>query len=331
MEVETYSDYQHSMSSDFFHFVSNCGNIPDIQCIKLTLPPGTVEQLINVVSPRISIPHKPWLANMDLMEISPQKVSEHEIKMGLSLVYHGLYRFNNTVLLSVGQTIHTYDVTGNTWTLLFTEECEHEPHAIVQTNLQHEVYVAFGTYIGVYNINKRSQMCMLRKIPMSPNVTIQSFTLMDDTVICADNSGLTILNPDFSVKEKRNFAIDGDTAYVAGSNKMKRIAFVKKTADEERIVMSQNLSGDTHIAYKMERPDLRGIAFDSQDNIYVCDYHEKNGLVQISSDGVKSRTIRTEISDPYSISFHPEGHRFLIFNMCGRCIIYEIPQIGKNE
>ncbi|XP_055999440.1 uncharacterized protein LOC130047844 [Ostrea edulis] len=325
MEVETFSDYQHSMGSELTNFVSNNRKIPDVKCIQSQTSCGTVAQLSSVVSPHTSssLSPKPWLANMDLMKIIPQKVSEQDC----GYLYHGLYRYNDTVLLSVGQTIQIYDVRGNTWIHLHTEKCNHIPHAIAQTKVLYEVYVAFGNYIAVYNIKEGNQMFLLRKIPMSPGVTIQSFTLMDDTIICADNSGITILNPDFSVKEKRNIKIDGGIAYVAASKKTKRIAFVKKTGNGERIVTSQNLSGDVNFEYKMKHKDLRGIAFDSQDNIYVCDFHEKNELVQISSDGKKLRTIRSEISYPYSISFHPEGHRFLVLSTNeGQCRIYEIPQ-----
>ncbi|XP_055999443.1 RING finger protein 207-like [Ostrea edulis] len=324
MEVETFSDYQHSMGSEFTDFVSNNRKVPDVKCIQSKTSCGTVAQLSSVVSPHTSSSPspKPWLANMDLMKFIPQKVSEYDIYSN-----HGLYRYNDTILLSVDQTIQIYDVRGNTWIHLYTEKCNHKPHAIAQTNVQHDVYVAFGNYIAVYNINEGNQMSLLRKIPMSPGVTIQSFTLMDDTIICAYNSGITILNPDFSVKEKRNIKIDGGIAYVAASNKTKKIAFVKKTDNGEQIVTSQNLSGDVHFEYKMKRQDLRGIAFDSQDNVYVCDYHEKNELVQISPDCKKSRTISSEISKPYSISFHPEGHRFLVLSSIeGKCRIYEIPQ-----
>ncbi|XP_055999442.1 transcription intermediary factor 1-beta-like [Ostrea edulis] len=324
MDVETFSDYQHSMGSEFTDFVSNNRKVPDVKCIQSKPLCGTVAQLSIVVSTHTSssIAPKLWLANMDLMNFIPQKVSEYDIYSN-----HGLYRYNDTVLLSVGQTIQIYDVRGNTWIHLYTEKCNHNPHAIAQTEVLHEVYVAFGTYIAVHNINEGNQMSLLRKIPMSPGVMIQSFTLMDDTIICADNSGITILNLDFSVKEKRNITIDGGIAYVAASNKTKKIAFVKKTGIEEQTVTSQNLSGDTHFEYKMKRQYLRGIAFDSQDNIYVCDFHEKNELVQISSDGKKSRTISSAISNPYSILFHPEGHRFLVLSNNERiCRIYEIPQ-----
>ncbi|XP_056001549.1 uncharacterized protein LOC125656682 [Ostrea edulis] len=328
MEVETFSDYQHSMGSEFTDFVSNNRKVPDVKCIQSKPLRGTVAQLSNVVSPHTSgsIAPKPWLANMNLMKFIPQKVSEHVIQDSVYL-YHGLYRYNESVLLPVGQTIQIYDVRGNTWVHLYTEKCDDKPHAIAQTNVLHEVYVAFGSYIAVYNINEGNQMSLLRKIPMNPGVTIESFTLMDDTIICADNSGITILNPDFSVKEKRNIKIDGNIAYVAASNKTKRIAFVKKTGIEEQTVTSQYLNGDMHFEYKKTHRDLRGIAFDSQDNIYVCDFHVRNELVQISPDGKKSRTISSEIYNPYSISFHPEGHRFLVLSSIERkCRIYEIPQ-----
>ncbi|XP_055999439.1 uncharacterized protein LOC130047843 [Ostrea edulis] len=344
MEVETFSDYQHFMGSEFTDFVSNNGKIPDVECIELKTSCGTVAQLSNVVSPDKSPSPKPWLANMDLMKVIPLKVSEHVIQgceeslyhsmhifKGIlhdsGCLYHGLYRYDDTVLLSVRRTIQIYDVRGNTWVHLYTEECDDKPHAIAQTNVLPEVYAAFGNYIAVYNINEGNQMSLLRKIPMSPGVTIQSFTLMDDTIICAYNSGITILNPDFSVKEKRNIKMDGSTAYVAASSKTKKIAFVKKTLKGEQIVTSQSLSGYKHFGYKMKRLYLSGIAFDSQDNVYVCNFKEKNELVQISSDGKKSRTISSEISNPYSISFHPEGHRFLVLSKNeGKCRIYEIPQ-----
>lgn len=87
---------------------------------------------------------------------------------------------------------------------------------------------------------------------------------MDDIVIFADNNWLTVLNPDFSVKEKQNFAIDGGIAYVATSKKTKKIAYVK-ACNAEQIVTSQNLGGDTHFEYKAKRQSLHGIAFDLQD------------------------------------------------------------------
>ncbi|XP_048742815.2 uncharacterized protein LOC125656242 [Ostrea edulis] len=326
MEVETFFDYQHSMGSELTDFVSNNGKIPDVECIKSILSGVIMAQLRNVMSPDSSISPKPWLANMDLMNIIPRKVSEHVIQGCEEPLYHSLYRYNDTVLLSLGQTIQIYDVRGNTWIHKYTEECDDNPHAIAQTNVLHEVYVAFGTYIAVYNINEENQMTLVIKIPMSPEVTIESFTLMDGSVICADGSGLKILNLNFSVKEKRNIKIDGDIAYVAASNKAKRFAFVRTTINGEQTVTSQNLSGDTYFRYKMKRQDLRGIAFDSQDNVFVCDFSEKNELVQISSNGKKLRSIRPGLSNPYSITFHPEGHRFLLSNKRKECCIYEIPQ-----
>jgi hypothetical protein len=324
MEVETFSDYQHDMTSEFTVFVSSTEKIPDVKCVQSKATCGTMAQLNNVVSPHFLTLPKPWLANMDLMKIIPQKVSEHSIHS-----YYGLLRYNDTLVLSVDKTIQIYDVRGSSWIHAYTEVCDDSPYAIVQANARHEVFVAFGSHIAVYNIDERNQMSLLRTIPMSPSgVTINSFTLVDDTVICVDNSGLTILNPDFTVKEKRNFTIEGFVTYVASSNKTKNIAFLKKTGNGECTVTSQNLSGITNFEYTIKSTSLRGIAFDSQDNIYVCDFKEKKELVQISFDGKKSRSIRTEISDPYSISFHPEGHRFLVLStiVTKKCCIYEIPQ-----
>jgi hypothetical protein len=325
MEVETFSDYQHDMTSEFTDFVSNTGKIPDVECIQSKPRCGTVAQLNHVVSPHFSTIPKPWLANMDLMKIIPQKVSEHSINR---LGNYGLLRFNDTVVLSIGNTIQIYDVRGSSWIHAYKEVCDDCPCAIVQANARHEVFVAFGSYIAVYNIDERNQMSLLRTIPMSPaGLTIKSFALVDDTVICVDNSGLTILNPDFTVKEKRNITIEGSYTYVASSNKTNNIAFLEKTGDEECTVVSQNLSGVTNFEYKIKNTSLRGIAFDSQNNIYVCDFNEKNELVQISFDGKKSRSIKTEMTNPYSISFHPEGHRFLVLsNSTKKCCIYEIPQ-----
>lgn len=69
--------------------------------------------------------------------------------------------------------------------------------------------------------------------------------------------------------------------------------------------------------------DLRGLTFDLQDNIFMC--NRKNKIKQIRFGGSESRDIELDgISTAYTVALHPTGEKMLVLDFYDKCCVYQI-------
>lgn len=69
--------------------------------------------------------------------------------------------------------------------------------------------------------------------------------------------------------------------------------------------------------------DPRGLAFDLQDNIFICTMNDT--LRQIRRGGVESRNIALPgIQEAYNVVLHPTGEKVLILDIYNRFCVYKV-------
>ncbi|XP_052678652.1 tripartite motif-containing protein 45-like [Crassostrea angulata] len=248
---------------------------------------------------------KPWLEYLDLMSSTFHEISSSKIK---GLEYFALYIDDVNVVISDENALKVYNTC--TEKLINTHHCDSKPFDICHAYSMNRIYVAFGTFVVLYEINNQGmEFIELEKIQVEG--VVQGIARTIDGFFTANESSVSFRCSDFTIKFYLPYVKPGARPFICSSFFGRKVAY---TTDREVIVM--DTKGNKLSEYSCSGIYPTGLSFDSNDNIIVCSYSSLPK--QIKFDGTSRRSL--EIGNgqgyfPRNIIFHPEGHKFITISV----------------
>lgn len=249
---------------------------------------------------------KPWLVNMDLMNVTFCDMSKIQVKGN---AYFGTFIDDENVVISneSKRTLEIYDTTSDEGELIHTHECPTTPYDICHSNDMNRIYVAFGHFVIKYEIKSdSSEFIEVNRVQVEG--IVEGIAKTVDGFFTANKSLVSYRLSDFSIKSQSLYNHKGNRPFICSSFCGRKVAYI-----EERSIIVTDTEGMklSEFVCSMEFP--RGLSFDSDDNIVVCSY--KGQTEQIKHDGKSRRKIDINPFNnvPYSVVYHQEGHKLMWF------------------
>ena len=259
------------------------------------------------------------MVQKDWMKIKLEKVSESKLS---TYVYFGLFMDDTKILLSVGSppSLQVFDVTDSTATLVYTYPCPSAPFGLCYSgeNMD-QVYVSFGTLVEHYQI-KMSGTVVIRKIKtIQLERQMRAISRGSSVIFARSNKERMICDSNFSIKHTVACEADGNPLFLSCSLTGKENAFILNgrnlviVDENNKVVLKRSLS-TSH---------ARGLAFDLQDNVFVC--LRSNKLKQIKHGGGESRDIDLPgIQQAYNVVLHPTGEKVMVLDFEKKFCVYNV-------
>lgn len=268
----------------------------------------------------------PWLANIKLMSATFKKVSDCYEKECVG--YYGLFIDDNRVVISnfSEKSLDVYDTTNYTAKPVYSFKCDSEPYDMCYAFGMDRVYVAFGKCVVQYEIkNEGTTFVEVERIPVKGNVIGIAKTF--DGFVTANKSSTTFRWSDFSIKCSLQNGKLRDWPVICSSFCGRKIAY-----NTEGGVIVMDTKGNKLSEYSCSGRKQVGLSFDAEGNVITCFCDSQPE--QINCDGKSRRIINFEGTYesfiPGNITFHPEGHRCIVFKYCNRGFtIFRIFEIEK--
>ncbi|XP_061179207.1 probable E3 ubiquitin-protein ligase MID2 [Saccostrea echinata] len=259
-----------------------------------------------------------YLKEKDLMNIDFKMLSNFRLP---DSVYFGLFLDETRILFSIESksSLDVYDTLSSPWNCIHSEQCDGTPYGLSYGNNMNEVFVAFGTFVLKFEIlDGGTRFNKLMKIDLTEK--IEDFVHCPKVVFSANSAKRCFLSPDFSLRSSSSYKRIGDRAFVASS--LTPGIFVYGKNDSVCLIDSE---GSEISQFKLISGMPRGMAMDSENNIFVCKC--QNDVEQIKFDGTSSRKVNLSINgeNAYNIVFHPAGHKFLVICYMRVVGVYQIP------
>ena len=180
------------------------------------------------------------------------------------------------------------------------------------------VFVSFNTHVDHYQIEISDSVNLTKMETIQLKRSIKDFSRGSSLMFACSNTEKMVCTPDFSVKHNLKSYADGCRPLISASFHCDKFALIE---GKKVVVVDQN----NEEIYKRELPAVspRGVAFDLQDNIFVC--VKINKLRQINNRGVGNRYIDLlGIEQSYNVVLHPAGEKVLILDYRKKFYIYKV-------
>lgn len=248
------------------------------------------------------------MAMKDWMKVRFEKLSEIQLP---SMVDYGLFVGGTKVLLSIEYppSLQIYDVTDSIARCVRSYPCSSSPFGLCHSGESvKKVYVSFNTHVEHYLIDISERM-LFKKIETVHLTTIMKAISRGATVLISrSDSTRMICSHDFSVKHNFKSFAEGCRPLISASFHCDQFALIE---GKKVLVVDQN----NKEVYQRDLTAVspRGVAFDLQDNIFVC--LKINKLRQINYRGVENRYIDLPgIEQSYNVVLHPAGEKVLVLD-----------------
>lgn len=260
------------------------------------------------------------MSQRDWMSVRFEKLSESNLP---TWVYYGLFVNDTKVLLSIEKppSLQVYDVTNSNAKCIQTYPCSTTPFGLcLSGENMDKVYVSFETHVDHYQIDISDSDCVILKKMETFQLKkhMKAISRGSTLILSASDTKNMICTSDFSVKHSQNSQKTGDRPFIAASFHSNHHAIIR---GNEVVVADQDnkdvLTKDIHTG------DPRGLAFDLQDNIFICTM--TNQLRQIKYGGGESRNIDLPgIQTSYNVVLHPTGEKILILGFNKQFCVYKV-------
>lgn len=315
-------DFVHSynqLDTDFLRQVCENQKFRDVKALEI--PSTTIETVSEFAAElqRNNILHRrEIMAKKDWMKTRFEKLSEIQLP---SMVGYGLFVGDTKVLLSIEYppSLQIYDVTDSIARCVCSYPCLSSPFGLCHSGeSMNKVYVSFNTHVEHYLIDISERM-LFKKIETIHLTTPMKAISRGATVLFSrSDSTRMICSPDFSVKHNLKSYADGCRPLISASFHCDQFALIE---GKKVVVVDQN----NKEVYKRDLPAVspRGVAFDLQDNIFVC--VKINKLRQINYRGVENRYIDLPgIEQSYNVVLHPAGEKVLVLDYSKKFCVYKV-------
>ncbi|XP_062598811.1 E3 ubiquitin-protein ligase TRIM33-like [Saccostrea cucullata] len=301
-------DYKHD-NSNFLSLISNSKEFEDVVLSKEQS--WKVEKLL-----RSSLVK----TDKDWMKVNLTKLSR--VKNLSETAYYGLFVSDTMIILSQTsqRSLKIYDISYSTGECVHTEICQQKPYGLCHSGLSlNEIYVSFETFINHFRIDvaKSITFTKLKTIDLKQPMLVISRGLT--TVFAANRSTRFICSLDFCINHSSPYKQSGDAPFVSSSLVSDTHCFI---SDGVVVTVDQN---NKVIRLSPGDQKFRGLSFDLEDNILVCNRSSK--LKQFKHGFGESRDIDladSDMTDSYNIILHPAGEKILLLSLGQQCSVYQI-------
>lgn len=312
-------DYSQPDTDFLCHILENQNfqNVEALEKSDTTL--NTLEEFASKLNSNDILRRREIMSQKDWMSVRFEKLSEIKLPM---MVYYGLFIDDTKVLLSIENppSLQIYDVTDPIARCVHTYPCSTTPFGLCHSGeSMNKVFVSFKTHVDHYQI-EISNSVIIKKMETIQLKTHMTAISRGSTLIfsCSDTKKM-ICTSDFSVKHISNCSKFGDRPFISASFHSDQHAIIRGGG----VVVVDQDNKNVFTKVFIDLFDLRGLAFDLQDNIFVC--IAKNKLSQIRRGGGESRDIELPgIKKPYNVVLHPTGEKVLILDMHSRFCVYKV-------
>nr|XP_022297755.1 E3 ubiquitin-protein ligase TRIM56-like [Crassostrea virginica] len=259
------------------------------------------------------------MAQKDWMKIKLEKVSEFKQS---SYIYFGLFLDDAKILLSVENppSLQIYDVTDTTATCVCTFPCPSIPYGLCYSGeSMDKVYVSFGTHVEHYQIEIYRTVTIRKIETILLEREMIAISRGSSVIFSRSNTERMICDTNFSVNHKARCEKKGNRPFLSVSFQYDQQAFV---LDGKNLVIVDENNKEV-LNCPLSTYYARGLAFDLQENIFVC--MMSNKLRQIKHGGGESRDIDLPgIQQSYNVVLHPTGEKVMVLDNKRKFCVYNV-------
>lgn len=181
-----------------------------------------------------------------------------------------------------------------------------------------KIFVSFKTYVDHFQIEISDSVNIKKMETIQLETQMIAISRGSTLIFSCNNSVKMVCTSDFSVKHTSSSPMTGDRPYISASFHSDHHAIIR---EKEVVVADQDNKNVFTKAIHTGSP--RGLAFDLQDNIFIC--LMKNKLRQIRRGGGGSRDIDLPgIQKSYNVVLHPTGEKVLILDINQLFCVYKV-------
>ncbi|XP_062592858.1 uncharacterized protein LOC134254348 [Saccostrea cucullata] len=317
LDIWTFSEDYKQNNSDFFSQMSNAKEFEDV--VLSRLQSTALERILvdapdkdDILKRRLTMSQKDW------MNVIFKKISQ--ITGFSERVYYGLFIHDTKIILSLTNppSLKIYDISKATGECIHTDRCQDRPHDLCHSGLSlNEIYVSFENFINHYRIDVAETITFTKLRTIQLKEPMLAISRGPRTAFAANSSKRMICSLDFCVIHSSSYEPSGDVPFVSSSLISDSHCFIK---DYTVVAVEQN---NKEIFKSTKNTDFRGVSFDLQDNILVCNWSTK--LKQFKHDKSESRNIdAADMTKPYNVVLHPAGEKLLVLSYDMKCCVYSV-------
>lgn len=181
-----------------------------------------------------------------------------------------------------------------------------------------KVYVSFETHVDYYKVEISHSVSLKKIKTIELKGCMKALSCGAEMFFTRNDKMRMICTPDFSVKYSSPGSSGGNPPFISASFHSDKHAVI---VGNDLLVVDKN----NEELFKKNLQDFypRGLAFDLQENIFVC--LKSNKLIQIKYGGGESRYIELpDIKESYNVVFHPTGEKMLVLDFRKRFSVYRV-------
>uniref|UniRef100_A0A8W8LUU6 Tripartite motif-containing protein 45 n=1 Tax=Magallana gigas TaxID=29159 RepID=A0A8W8LUU6_MAGGI len=257
------------------------------------------------------------MARKDWMSVEFEKLSEIILPW---MAYYGLFIDDTKVLLSVENppSLQIYDITDSIARCVYTYPCSTTPFGLCYSGeSMNKVFVSFTTHIDHFQIELSDKVILKKMESIQLKTYMKAISRGSTLIFSGSDSEKMICAPDFLVKHTSNSLKAGDEPFISASFYSNHYAITR----DNHVVVADHANKEVYTVIHTGRP--RGLAFDLQDNIFICVMGNK--LRQIRRGGGESRDIDLPgITQSYNVVLHPTGEKILVLDYINKFCTYKV-------
>ncbi|XP_062618194.1 uncharacterized protein LOC134279792 [Saccostrea cucullata] len=314
LDIWNFSEDYKQNNWDFLIQISNAKEFEDVVLSKLRST--AVERILlsaqdNILQRRKTMSQKDW------MKVNLRKLSQIELP---EYAYYGLFVHDTRVIFSFTNqhSLKIYDISEATGECIHTEKCQDKPYGLCHSGLSlNEIYVSFENFITHYRIDAAEKIAFTKLRTIQLKEPMLAISRGPTAAFAANRSKRMICSLDFCVIHISAYKPEA-VPFVSSSLVSDLHSFIR---DDMVIVVDGN---NKEIFRSTRHENLRGLAFDLEDNILVCK-HKTTKLKQFKYGESESREIGLEgMSETYNVILHPAGEKILVLDFSKKWCIYQI-------
>lgn len=181
-----------------------------------------------------------------------------------------------------------------------------------------KVFVSFKTHVDHYQIEITDNVILKKMETIQLKTHMKAISRGSRFIFSGSDSERMICASDFSVKHNSYSPKAGNEPFISASFHSNHHAII---IDNEVVVADQDNKDVLKKVIHTGSP--RGLAFDLQDNIFICVMENK--LRQMRRGGGESRDIDLPgIQKSYNVVLHPTGEKILILDLKNKLCVYKV-------
>ena len=306
--------------TNFLNQVCKDEKFEDVRLLELPSSLEVVEKFAFSLQNNKILQRRAIMAQKDWMKIELEKVSESNLLF--TRVFFGLFVDYTKIFLSVESpsSLQIHDVTNSTASCVYTHPCSSAPYGLCYSGeSMDKVYVSFGTHIEHYQIEINGTVTLRKIETIQLEREMRAISRGSSVIFARSGTERMICNTNFSVIHKAPCVKEGAQPFSSVSFYYDHQAFALNGTNI--VIVDKN--NKEVLNRSLSTVKARGLAFDLQDNVFVCTMSNK--LRQIKHGGGKSRDIDLPgIQEAYNVVLYPTGEKVMVLDNKRKFCVYNV-------